>query len=72
MLLRHTEENGLDKPTAVPPMELPQDQLVRFDKKELHLLLLANSEYSLQVAEIGKHTQWKLNENGLESGVVER
>ncbi|CAG0885050.1 unnamed protein product [Cyprideis torosa] len=53
-------------------MELPLDQLVRFDKKELHLLLLINSEYSLELAQIGKHTQWKLNENGLESGVIER
>ncbi|CAG0886586.1 unnamed protein product [Cyprideis torosa] len=72
MLLRHVEENGLDKPSSVPPMELPLDQLVRFDKKELHLLLLVNSEYSLEVAHIGKHTQWKLNENGLESAVIER
>ncbi len=42
-----------------------------YDEKDLHLLLLANSKYELNV-EGNRETEWQLDLDGMEKAVVER
>ncbi len=45
--------------------------MVLYDEKDLHLLLLANSKYELNV-EGNRETEWQLDLDGMEKAVVER
>ena len=57
---------------GMSPGAVSAGHLVVFDAKELQLLIIANSEYNLDVeGEVGT-TQWQLREEALEKHVVER
>ena len=68
------DAGGLPTPAAVAPTpELSAErQLVVFDERKLHLLLLANSEYEVSEVGSGEGTQWRLKEKAFEAQVVER
>ena len=55
---------------GMSPGAVSAGHLVVFDAKELQLLIIANSEYNLDVDE--NTTEWKLREEALEKHVVER
>ena len=55
---------------GISPAAVSESHLVIFEEKELQLLIIANSEYNLDVDE--NTTEWKLREEALEKHVVER
>jgi len=46
--------------------------LVTFDDQDLHLALVANSEYNFDVGETTGETKWTVNEIGLEQQIINR
>ena len=54
------------------PGAVAKAHLVVYDEKDLQLLIIANSEYDLDVEGTDNTTQWKLKEEALESHVIER
>ena len=57
---------------GMSPGAVSGGHLVVFDEKELQLLIIANSEYNLDVEGDVGTTQWLLREGALEKHVVER
>ena len=57
---------------GMSPGAVSAGHLVVFDAKELQLLIVANSEYNLDVEGDVGTTQWQLREEALEKHVVER
>ena len=57
---------------GMSPGAVSVGHLVVFDEKELQLLIIANSEYNLDVEGDVGTTQWQLREGALEKHVVER
>jgi hypothetical protein len=65
-------ESGLDSsPISMDNIDHP-DQLVTFDLDSLNMMLLANSRYELEVRGKGQPTKWSLNENDLETMIIEK
>ena len=46
--------------------------LVTFDDRDLHLALVANSEYNFDVGDTTGETKWTVNEIGLEQQIINR
>ncbi len=72
-MVKSYTEDGRAGATApvIPPSDLGEDQVVVFDEAELQLLLLANSEYELDVQGVGE-TRWSINLPQLEMSLTDR
>jgi hypothetical protein len=72
LVRKHHDEAKTPHPLAVAPRDLSGNQLVVFQKNDLQLLLLANSEYTLSLATDAEHTAWKPDLVNLERRVIEK
>jgi hypothetical protein len=74
VLRHHLDTAGIpyNKEEGMSPGAVAKAHLVVYDEKDLQLLIIANSEYDLDVEGKENTTQWKLKEEALESHVIER
>ncbi len=71
MVMRYCEDYGLSHPVKMAPSELTADQLVCFHEREMHLLLLASSEYEMNVDGDGE-ARWNIDLKAIEERLTDR
>ncbi len=65
-------ENKVDLPVIDVQEIIDTSMLVSVDGQDLHLALVANSEYNFGVGESSGNSKWILNEAGLEQYIIDK